>query len=150
MVKPLDILLSMTVVYFSVWLYEIGNWISLAIMGANPSLAWSGILPVGVVAFSTHSGSLLDAKLIQVGMSVGTIFILWVLTNGRFPITSVTLAGSMGIYLASIYWEMLSLTSFVPMYFHEMTYAVLCFGATFSLLKALPRISYKMHSLRLI
>lgn len=150
MLRPLDILLSLMALYFSVWLYEIGNWVSLVVVGANPSLAWSGILPIGVVALSTHSG-LLDAKLLQVGISVATIFALWMLTNRRgLPITSLTLAGSMGVYLASVYWEMLSLTSFVPMYIHETTYAVLCFGATFGLLRALPRISYRMHALRMI
>lgn len=147
LVRPLDIFLSVTAVYFSVWLYEIGNWVSIAAVGASPSLAWSGILPIGVMAYSSNSGGLLDAKLLQVGISVATIFALWILTNKwGFPITGVTLACSMAIYLSSFYWEMLSVTSFVPMYLHETTYAVLCFGAAFGLVKALPRISDRMHT----
>ena len=140
----------MVTLFVAFWIYEIANWFSLALAGANPTLTWSGILPVGVIAVAPHSGGFLDAKLFQVGICVGTMLSLWTLANRfRLKLTRVTIAGLTGIFIASLYWEMLSVAAFVPMYVHEVAYAALSYAVTLGLLKVLPGISYRVRYLRM-
>ena len=133
-----DVAGSVAAVFLSVWLYEIGNWVSLTAAGAKVSFAWGGVLPVGVFAVTDGGSGFLGAKLLQVGMIVSvTLAALILLRNREFRLTSMTLGGLLGIYVSSVYWEVLSLNAYVPIALNETIYAGLCVATGALFLKAL-------------
>jgi hypothetical protein len=135
-----DAAAGLSVLYLSVWLYEIGNWVSLTAAGARASFLWSGILPSGVIGTSSVASAFPEAKLLQVFICVSVTLTACVAARRKaLPITSFTLAAVTSMYISSLYWEMLSLTSYVPMILHEAIYIVLTLAVTFGLLRALSR-----------
>lgn len=133
-----DVAASISALYLSVWLYEIGNWVSLTAAGTKASLAWGGVLPVGVFAVTQGGTDLLGAKLLQVGICVGVaLAALFLLRRRGLRMATVTLGGLTGIYVSSIYWEVLSLTAFIPVALHETVYVGMCVVTGTAILKAL-------------
>lgn len=137
----------MSTLYLFMWLYEIGNWLSLSVTGVHATILSSGVIPVGAMGGSPEGTGFSIAKLLQVGICVGaTLIACRAVSRKGLRFTSVTLTGVTGMYIASMYWEMFSLTSFVPMVLHEATYVVLSVALTFGLLRKIPVVP---HSERL-
>jgi hypothetical protein len=138
-----DATISLAVLYLSVLLYEVGNLISLSAMGFHASIIWSGIFPVGVMGDSPFGDGSSVAKLLQVGICVSaTLTASKAVRRKGLPLTSVALAGVTGMYIASLYWEVLSLTSFVPMALHEAIYVTLSVALAFGVLRAFPTVPF--------
>ena len=135
-----DVAVSVMAVYLSVWFYEIANWVAFAAAGANVTFSWAGFLPSGVASVTTVGSGFLYAKLAQVGLCLSLSVAAFLSLRGRgLPLTKVTLAGLMGIYAASVYWEMLSLASFMPFAVHEVAYIGLSAATAIGFMRILDR-----------
>ncbi len=132
-----DLAVGITALYLSVWLYEASNWISLTAAGGKAIFLWSGILPAGVASVTTGGSDFAIAKLLQVGICVALALPTFMTVRRRgLPFASVTLASIVGLYITSVYWEMLSLASLMPVGLHELSYVALSIGATAVLMRA--------------
>jgi hypothetical protein len=136
-----DVVSSVTALYLSVWMYEIGNWVSLTISGARATILMVGILPRGVVGLPAGGTDFGCVKLIQIIICVEAAFVaLMLVRRGNLPFTRVTIVSIVGIYITSAYWEMLSLTAFVPILLHESIYIGLSLVTSVVLLTAVGRL----------
>jgi hypothetical protein len=143
----IDVVTSIIAFYLSVWVYEIGNWIALTVSGARAAILMVGILPGGVVGLPTEGAAFGGAKLLQIAICVGVaVLALMLVRMGDFPLTRVTIISVTGMYLASAYWELLSLTSSVPILLHESLYVGLSVATAAVLLTALGRFATKAGS----
>ena len=143
----LDVSASLLCLYLSVWLYELGNWASLTTYGAKATLLWAGFFPAGVAAATSGGAAFTGAKELQVMICVGVTLVAFLMARKRgLSLTSVTLTGTMGIYVASMYWELLSITSFVPMVVHETIYIGLSAFAAVAFLRAFGGLPKNMGS----
>jgi hypothetical protein len=114
----------------------------LAAFGANPSFMWAGFLPAGVAAVTSEGASLGGAKIIQIMLCTAPTLIAFAGAGRRgLGLTRITLRGLLGIYVTSAYWEMLSLTSYVPMMLHETVYIGLSIAAALALPRSISRLS---------
>ena len=113
-----DMVASASTPLLAVWLYEIANSIVLLVQGCTVTLSTAGLLPLGVAGVS--SGGLSPfTKALQVLVAV--IFMLPVgvfFSQKRLVIAETFVLSTVGIYLASAYWEMLSVLSGIPMVVH--------------------------------
>jgi hypothetical protein len=126
-----DLVVASFVPFLGIWLYEIGNWFALGIQGYDVSLSTAGWIPLGVSAVTSGMASPLT-KGIQVVAAVGALMILrTLLSRSRLMIAEALVLSTMGIFLASVYWEMLSLLTFIPMAIHV---GVFLFGTCGSIL----------------
>ncbi|MDA4127877.1 MAG: hypothetical protein OK422_00195 [Thaumarchaeota archaeon] len=132
-----DALLAAAVVYLSLWVYEVANWLSLTLAGVNASIVMGGWLPAGVLGVSTNSSLLAIAKPLQVFLSLSLAgFGFAVFRKHKLPVTRFVLLCTMSVYLASVYWELLSVLSFIPVTFHEGVFFALSFATLNILLLA--------------
>jgi hypothetical protein len=114
-----DLSSSALVPLATIWAYEISNMIVTGAQGATVSLNVAGFVPLGVAAVSQASLSPLT-KLVQVLLSTGMLIPLWVaFSRTRLLIARTFVLAGVSIYLASAYWELLSLLSLIPMVVHE-------------------------------
>ncbi|HEV2226687.1 MAG TPA: hypothetical protein VGR56_07790 [Nitrososphaerales archaeon] len=133
------------------WLYEVGNLLSLSATGVQTSIILVGILPVGVMGDTPVGLGFPVAKLLQVGICVGVTLTAYAAVRRRsLPLTGFTLVVIMSMCIASVYWEMFSLTSFVPMAIHEAIYAALSVGLTFALLRVSPVVPLSKRQTKLL
>ncbi len=124
----LDIGAAVMLVYASVWIYEIGNYLSMAATGFKATIAMAGFMPVGAVGLLTRPTGLSLAKLIQVGLTAGLMSILYLkLKASRLSVTTLTSLATIGVYTGSIYWEFLSALSSIPMLVHQGVFTALSF-----------------------
>lgn len=128
--------------YFSVWVYEIANWVSLTVSGARAEILMAGILPSGVVGLPAGGTEFGGAKVLQIAICVGAAFVALILTRiSDLPLTRVTIVSIASIYITSAYWEMLSLTAFVPILLHESIYIGLSLVMSVVILTVVGRVS---------
>jgi hypothetical protein len=139
--KLTDLATTIIALYLSVWVYEIGNWVSLTVSGARTTILMVGILPGGVVGLPNAGMDLGGAKVLQIAICVGATFVaLRLISVGHFPLTRITMISITSMYITSAYWEMLSFTAFVPILLHESIYIVLSMVASVVLLAAVGRV----------
>ena len=121
-----DLLLSMAALYSSFWIYELANYFSLVMIGANASLITLGVLPIGTTGISAQPGHvpLVLAKVVQVAISALPMFFL---AMGARAKGLTLLQGSstclLSLFLASFYWEWLSQITEMSYGLHEILYA---------------------------
>ena len=116
---------SIAILYVSVWIYEISNYLAMSLGGAQASLVIQGFLPVGVMAASANAGNFL-VKSVQVLISVSILLALFVGIKGRAtPLTRLTTIGMVSVFMASSYWEALDLLGVVPLAIHEAIFVAL-------------------------
>lgn len=141
MTALIDIVTSAVALYLSVWVYEIGNWVSLTISGAKATILMAGALPEGVVGLSTNGMDFGSAKLLQVILCSALAFsALLLLRRRKLPLARITIISIMSLYITSMYWEILSLTTFVPILLHEAIYVCLSVLTAGVLLVAFSRL----------
>jgi hypothetical protein len=117
-----------SIVYLSVWLYELANWLSLTMVGVNPTLVMAGLLPGGVMWVTSNSSALSLAKPLQTVILIGATGIIFAcLRRRQLPATRFVLLCTASIYSASVYWELLSMLSFIPLILHEAAFLALSF-----------------------
>lgn len=139
--------MCLSAMYLSVWLYELGNWVSLSATGAHASIVLSGVLPVAVMGDASEGPGFSVAKVLQVGICVGITLVAFNAARRMgLPLTSLTLVSVTSMYIASMYWELFSLTSFVPMTLHESIYVVLSVALTFGFLRVFPVVPFSKRS----
>jgi hypothetical protein len=103
----------------TVWAYEVSNLIVLVAQGATATLSLAGWIPLGVAAVSQVGLSPLT-KLIQIVLATGMLLPIWaVLSRARLFVAKTFILAGVAIYLASAYWETLSLLTMIPMALHE-------------------------------
>jgi hypothetical protein len=113
-----DLIVSAFVPFLAIWLYEMTNWMVLALQGYGVSLSMAGWIPLGVSAV-TSSGPSLLTKVAQLAVAIGLLLPLKKLfSSARLPLAEALIVSSVGIYLASTYWEMLSLLAVLPLAIH--------------------------------
>ena len=133
-----DFAASASLIYLSVWLYELGNWASLGAVGVSTTITWAGVLPAGVAGAAPDGAGLFLAKMLQVGLCAGVFALAFVWLRGRsLSLAKLTIAGLFGINAASVFWEALSFTAFMPGLVHEAIYVGLSTGAAALLLRTL-------------
>lgn len=135
----LDISLSLALLYFSVWIYELCNYAAFYVVGASASLYFDGVLPVGVASISGAGAELLLVKPIQVALCCaagGSIY--YVARRARATASSLVAAALLSLFCASFYWEALSLVGPLPLALHEVTFSLLSLGGLFGLSRLDP------------
>lgn len=118
--RPLaiDVTVSTSVPFLAVWLYEISNVIVLTAQGFSVSLSTDGLLPLGVAGVSSGEPSPFT-KGLQIGFAIVMLLPAWfAFSKKRLIISESFVLSTVGVYLASAYWEMLSLVSAFPMMVH--------------------------------
>ena len=97
-------------VYFAVWIYELGNYVVLSTVATQASISFLGILPIGVSAVTSDQQLLPFAKPLQVLICSSIMFLmLRAVRSKSLPISTMLATATLSIYLASSYWEVLSL-----------------------------------------
>lgn len=118
-----DLLVSVGVPFLGLWLYELSNWVVLALQGYAVTFSMAGWLPVGVAAV-TSGGVSLVTKAVQVVIASSLILPLCVVFAKKKLMAAKTLAVStVGVYIASAYWEILSAPGALPMPLHTFVFA---------------------------
>jgi len=106
-------------VYVAVWIYELGNFIVLSTVATQASIAFVGILPIGVSAVTSNQQLLPFAKPLQVLICSAIMFLmLRAVRSKSLPISTTLATATLSIYLASSYWEVLSLVGPIPYEVH--------------------------------
>jgi hypothetical protein len=120
----MDLALAAMVPFLSVWFYEISNLIVLAEQGYSVAISMFGLLPLGVAGVST--GVLSPAtKVIQVVLALVPLLVLAKLfSKADLRIAEAFAISFVGVYFASMYWEMLSLLTTLPMAVHIGVFVV--------------------------
>jgi hypothetical protein len=136
--KVLDVGIAASLVYLAIGIYEISNLLVLSAVGTQASMAFIGILPVGVSAVNTDSQMLAIAKPLQV-LTCGTIMfgVLYSIRSKGLPISTMLASATLSIYLASSYWEMLSLVGSSSYLIHISGFTVLALATQMGLSRAL-------------
>jgi hypothetical protein len=118
-----DLILTGLVLHESIWVYELSNYVSLVLGGANAFQTVQSILPVRV---STASSVPSLVKLVQVVIcSFITILLLWVTKNHRLPFTKVALITTISLDVASFQWELLSQINYATEAVHQGTFLLI-------------------------
>jgi hypothetical protein len=108
--RILDICIGSTLVYFAICIYELGNFVVLSTVATQASISFVGILPIGVSAVTSDQQLLPLAKPLQVLVCSGLMFmILRAVRSKSLPVSTILATATLSIYLASSYWEVLSL-----------------------------------------
>jgi len=136
--RLVDVCVGAAVLYLAVWIYEISNLVVLSAVGTQASMAFIGILPVGVSAVNPDSQMLAVAKPLQVLMC-GAIMLglLYSIRSKGLPISTMLASATLSIYLASSYWEMLSLVGSSSYLIHLSGFTFLALATQMGLSRAL-------------
>ncbi len=131
-----DLLLSASVPLLAIWLYEFSNWLVLAQQGFTVSFSMAEWLPLGVAGAST--GVLSPAtKVLQVALAlIPMVIFARVLSRAELRGAEAFAVSFVGVYLASSYWEMLSLLTTLPMVDHIGAFVLGTGGLSALLLRA--------------
>ena len=128
--RLLDISLAAALLYSAVWIYELGNYAALSIFGAQASLVFSGILPIGVSASVPDAGLLILAKPGQIALSTGAMLgVFFAVKSMKLRLASNVAVTTVSIFLASAYWELLSSVAPISYEAHLAIFAMLAIGA---------------------
>jgi hypothetical protein len=119
---PVDLVVSASIPLLTLWLYEASNWVALTGQGYSVSFTMVGLLPLGVAGAST--GAILPiTKVIQLALAIGPLILgAKLLSRARLRVSEALAISFIGVYVASSYWEMLSLLDVLPMIVHVCVY----------------------------
>lgn len=136
--KVVDACVGAAIVYLAVWIYEVSNFVVLSAAGTQASMAFVGILPVGVSAVNPDTQLLALAKPLQV-LICGAVMLgaLYSVRSKGLPISTLVASASLSIYLASSYWEMLSLVGSSSYLVHMGGFTLLALAAQMAISRAL-------------
>ncbi len=135
-----DVVLSVVSLYGSFWIYELGNYTSLALSGSSASLTIMGVLPVGTVAFSTSNYWMptLLAKAFQIALTAALMLLVARMARSM---DLVLLEGAaicvLSIFVASAYWESLTLVSKLSLGAHELLFVAVSVALQVGLMRAM-------------
>jgi hypothetical protein len=130
-----DLGVSALVPLLALWGYELSNLIVMAAQGASVSFSLAGWIPLGVAGVS-QNGMSPFTKVFQIALATGLLVPFWVVfSKARFSAAQIFLISMVGIYVASAYWEMLSLLTVIPMLAHETLFVAGTGAITLALLK---------------
>jgi hypothetical protein len=106
----------------SVWVYELLNLLVLLVIGDHASVIFESWLPYAVVG----TGSIVPPsflKLFQI-ISGSVLFLIPILSlrNLQLPLTKLALALTTSVFIASSYWELLSVTGHLPTISNELVF----------------------------
>jgi hypothetical protein len=139
-----DLAVSALMPILALWIYEVSNLVVLVIQGAGVSLSMVGWIPIGVSGV-THGGLSPLTKVLQVIMAAGLLLPLGAFFSRERLLVAETFAVStIGVYLASSYWEALSLLTVVPLAVHALVFI----AGTSALAIVLLTRSERLHHLR--
>jgi len=146
---PVDLTVSVLVPFLALWVYEISNLIALASQGDGVSLTLSGLIPLGVAGVSQGALSPLT-KILQIAMATGLILPFGIIFSKKGLIIAETvILSTLGVYLASSYWEMLSLLTEVPMALHTGIFIAGTCAVVLVLARELDRPHHFRHPTRI-
>jgi hypothetical protein len=136
--KVVDACIGAAMVYLAVWIYELSNLVVLSAVGTQASMAFVGILPVGVSAVNPDTQLLALAKPLQVLLCAAVMFgLLYSIRSKGLPISTMLASATLSVYLASSYWEMLSLVGSSSYLVHVGGFTVLALAVQVGLSRAL-------------
>jgi len=122
----LDAATGACLLYVAVCVYELGNYVALSLLGSQVSLSTWWIIPLGVSATVQASPLLPVAKALQVAITLAFSLGVFHLARSRpFPLTRTMALATASIYLASSYWEMLSLVGQLSYEVHLVVFTAL-------------------------
>ena len=108
--RAADVCVAAALVYFAVWIYELSNLAVLSAVGSQASMGFLGVLPVGVSSVNPDTQLLMIAKPIQVLICGAVMFgLLYAVRSKGLAVSTMLASATLSVYLASSYWEMLSL-----------------------------------------
>lgn len=129
-----DVSLCAFLLYAGFWVYEGLNYALLSILGSQASLILSGALPVGVSASVPDSGAFVLAKPAQVALSALAMFAVFRAVRGRgLPGASTVSLTMVSVYIASVYWELLSAVGPLSYEAHMAIFTALAIGSQLGL-----------------
>ena len=124
----LDLGATVALLYVSVWVYELGNYVAMAATGFDVSLLIFGVMPVGVVGVLSGPDGLGMTKPLQVALTASLMSVLYLRLRGsKLPLTTLTSLATIGVYSASMYWELLSALNSIPIIVHEGLFTAISF-----------------------
>jgi hypothetical protein len=136
--RVIDICIGAALVYLAVWIYEICNLVVLSAVGTHASMAFVGILPVGVSAVNPNSQLLAIAKPLQVVICGAAMFgMLYSVRSKGLHISTMVASATFSVYLASSYWEMLSLVGSSSYLIHVSGFTVLALATQMGISRVL-------------
>jgi len=136
--RAADVGIAAALVYLAVWIYELSNLAVLSAVGSQASMAFLGILPVGVSAVNPDAQLLTIAKPLQVLLCGGVMFgLLQSVRSGGLPVSAMMASATLSVYLASSYWEMLSLMGSSSYLLHVAGFTALALATQAALARAL-------------
>ncbi len=122
-IRVLDFALLPVLLYLSLWIYELSNYVVMALSGYQGTLIVQGFLPAGFVAVGQGASPFILAKPLQVLMATGIVLPLYLgLRRTRMSLSLLASASIMAIYLSTFYWELLSLVGPLPLVLHEFLF----------------------------
>jgi hypothetical protein len=132
--RILDICIGSAMVYIAIWIYEFGNFIVLSSVATQASIAFVGIVPVGVSAVTSDHQLLPFAKPLQVLICSAIMFMmLQAVRSKSLPISTTMATATLSIYIASSYWEVLSLVGSISYEVHMGIFTTLALATQFGL-----------------
>ena len=132
----LDLGTASALLYVSLWVYEFGNYVSMAATGFDASLVMVGFMPVGVVGVLISPTGLGITKPVQVALTTGLMSMLYLRLRGAgLPVTTLTCLATIGVYSASIYWEFLSVLNSIPIIVHEGVFTAISISVIGAIIK---------------
>jgi len=132
--RILDVFIGAAIVYFAIWVYELGNLLVLSSAGSQASMSFVGILPVGVTAVSSGQQLLAIAKPLQVLVCSGVMFMMLLAIRSRgLPVSAAVASATLSIYLASSYWEVLSVIGATSYWTHVGIFTTLALATQLGL-----------------
>lgn len=135
-----DLLAAGGLLYCASWIYELGNLVTLSLFASQATLVMVGPVPIAVTAVSAGTSVPLLVKPLQVGLTSGAMFALfWAVRARKLPISEAVSITMVAIFLASGYWEMLSLLSSLSYGIHLAIFSALALGARVGLSRIFRR-----------
>jgi len=142
-----DLLAAGGIPFLGIWLYELSNWIVLAPQGYAVTFSMAGWLPVGVAVVSSGGVSLLT-KALQMVIATSLVLPLCFLFSRKGLVVARTLAVStVGVYIASAYWEMLSALEAQSMALHTFVFVA---GVSVMSLAVLKMTEHPRHPINVL
>ncbi len=132
--NAINVVAAAAILYFASWIYELANLGVLYCFSGDASLVLAGPIPVGVTAVSDGAQSFPLAKPLQILISSAAMFALYGgVRTLRIPAAQTVALTMLSIFLASGYWEMLSLVGWFPYPVHVAIFTGLALGAKMGL-----------------
>jgi hypothetical protein len=132
--KIVDFCVGSAMVYLAIWVYELGNFIVLSSVATQASISFLGILPIGVSAVTSDQQLLPLAKPLQVLVCSGIMYMMLRAIRSRsLPFSTLLATATLSIYLASAYWEVLSLVGPISYWIHLVIFTSLALATQLGL-----------------